>query len=201
MVSYSWKVEVGVLRCHGDAQAISHWFISSKLNQNAFYLKITWKLFSKWSSSCLHCKENFFWKKFFWLCSKRGESVQTALWELLGSNQWHLPCHDSALPTELSSHKAVWSEAFYINRFREQPELPFCSESSSDSLESFLETFRVTLAMLSYQSLKCPGQRFKILQNLLCTNDPGSSNLALRRAWAGFVWPPSSHQVSIPLPI
>ena len=71
--------------------------------------------------------------------------------------------------------------------------LALYADSGSDSLESFLETFRVTLAMLSYQSLKCPGQRFKVLENLLCTNDPGSSNLALRRTWAGFIWPPSSY--------
>jgi hypothetical protein len=132
-------------------------------------------------------------KEVFWLYSKRGESVQTALWEQLGSNQRLTPCHDVTLPAELCSHKAVWSVAFYINRFREQPELPFCSDSGSDSLESFLETFRITLAMLSYQSLKCPGQRFKVLENLLCTNHSRPSNLALRRAWAGFIWPPSSY--------
>ncbi len=75
--------------------------------------------------------------------------------------------------------------AFYINNSTEQPELPFCSDLSSNSLKSILQTFRVTLSMLSYQTLKCPGQSFKVIQNLLCTNHPCPSNLALRRTKGG----------------
>jgi hypothetical protein len=86
----------------------------------------------------------------------------------LGLNQRHPPCHDGALPTELSEHIFLFKGAQFTQQaLPSQPELSFCSDLSRNGLESFLKYFRIALSMLPNQILKSPGQYLKILKTFL----------------------------------